>query len=291
MSIRSELQKGWQKLRSAFTNSGPTQTDLASATLDQMSKPQDEVEITERALKIRHFKQEVYEQLAATTILAKLPEFLRETRIAIDVGGNVGHIAYFLSQHAETVYSFEAVGTVYERLREVRNLAPNIVTENCAIADFCGEADLFVDHNRLSNSGLHNVGDVDVSFKPRTEFKSTKTRVKSIDSLGLSGVGFIKIDVEGSELDVLRGAQETVSTDRPDLLVEIFEPFCKYPAAEIFEFLEQFGYQCYHYNSETQNLMHCANLEQSLRAVAELHHLHDGDFLFSCKPIPQMQAA
>ena len=294
MTIQSELRKGWQKLFAAF---GKTESDepSVSASAPPMeaahAAPQEEVEISERALKIRHFKHEVYERLAETTILAKLPEFLDDSKIAIDVGGNVGHIAYFLSQHSEKVYSFEAVSKVYERLQKVTKLAPNIVVENCAISDFCGEADLFVDHNRLSNSGLHNVGDVDVSFKPKTEFKTTKTRVKSIDSLGLSGVGFIKIDVEGSELDVLKGAQNTIVTEQPDLLVEIFEPFCKYPAKEIFAYLDQFGYECYYYNNETHNLVQSADLAHSLRAVAEEHHLHDGDFLFSCKPIQVQKAA
>ncbi|MDF5751063.1 FkbM family methyltransferase [Spongiactinospora sp. TRM90649] len=42
-----------------------------------------------------------------------------------------------------------------------------------------------------------------------------------LDDLGLTGVRFMKIDVEGHEAAVLRGARETVARDRPMLLVEL----------------------------------------------------------------------
>ena len=229
-------------------------------------------EITARALKIRTFKMEVYERLASTTILSKLTPLLAESRVAIDVGGNVGHIAYFLSQHVEQVYTFEAVDAVFEQLKKVTELAPNVIPQKCAISDFCGEADFFVDHNRLSNSGLHNVGEVEVSFKPKTEFKTKKSTVKSIDSLGIEDVGFIKIDVEGSELDVLKGAVNTIAKYHP-------------------EFCQSHGYVCYYFDSQTSGLQKIDTIEACLDAVATKHHLHDGDFLFTRKQLAMQAAA
>lgn len=299
MTIKSELQKAITRVSRLFSTEQETPPRPLSNPKSTDSKPvpatatrrEGNAEVTERALKIRTFKTDVYERLASTTILSKLEPLLKNTQVAIDVGGNVGHIAYFLSKHAKQVYTFEAVGVVFEQLEKLPALAPNVIPEKCAISDFVGEAEFFVDHNRLSNSGLHNVGAVDVPFKPKTEFKTTKTKVKSIDSMGHRSVGFVKIDVEGSELDVLKGAENTIQESHPDFLVEIFEPFCKYPAEEIFEFLFARGYQCFYYDKETSELAPVADTAAGVDAVKHKHELHDGDFLFTCKEIASFAKA
>lgn len=47
--------------------------------------------------------------------------------------------------------------------------------------------------------------------------------VCALDELNLPTIGFIKIDVEGFELDVLKGARKTIEKDKPNLLIEIEE--------------------------------------------------------------------
>jgi FkbM family methyltransferase len=44
--------------------------------------------------------------------------------------------------------------------------------------------------------------------------------MQTLDSLGLVDVGFLKIDVEGHELAVLRGANETIAKNRPVVFME-----------------------------------------------------------------------
>ncbi len=65
--------------------------------------------------------------------------------------------------------------------------------------------------------------------------------------LGLTKVDFVKLDVEGAELDVLKGARELLrTTPRPVLLVEVYDIRTQpwgYKAREIVEFLNQKGYQ------------------------------------------------
>lgn len=243
--------------------------------------------ISERALNIRHFKQEVYERLSKNTILSQLPRILSKEENAIDIGGNVGHIAYFLSHHCRRVYTYEAVGVVFDRLKEVTKMADNIIATKMAMGDYCGEADFFVDHERLSNSGLHDVSAVPTSFKPTNEFKTVRTRVATVDSLEIEKPGFIKIDVEGSELDVLRGAELTIAEHHPDFLVEIYEPFSKYPVADVFAHMFDRGYRCYYYdkNLEGEPLVAVEDSAAGVNAVRDKHDAHDGDFLFTQKRI------
>jgi hypothetical protein len=56
-------------------------------------------------------------------------------------------------------------------------------------------------------------------------------------------VSFVKIDVEGHELDVLRGAERTMREQRPNLLIEINNDLGDRPVEEVFELIVSFGYR------------------------------------------------
>ncbi len=47
--------------------------------------------------------------------------------------------------------------------------------------------------------------------------------IRTLDSLGIQHAGFIKIDVEGCELEVLKGSVDTILRCKPVVMVEVFE--------------------------------------------------------------------
>ena len=65
---------------------------------------------------------------------------------------------------------------------------------------------------------------------------------KPLDYYGLEDVGFLKIDVEGHELAVLRGATETISRSYPSILVEAEDRHRPGTVADVCEYLSLFGY-------------------------------------------------
>jgi hypothetical protein len=77
----------------------------------------------------------------------------------------------------------------------------------------------------------------------------TRVPVRTLDAFiegeGITNVDFIKMDIEGGELDALRGAERTLSTLRPRLLFEAYElntaPY-GYRVFEILDHLERRGY-------------------------------------------------
>lgn len=71
--------------------------------------------------------------------------------------------------------------------------------------------------------------------------KKINCDLKKLDDYQLSPY-FIKIDVQGLELQVLEGAAKTLEEHRPILLIESI-------SEEIMDFLQQYGYQCYAYDS------------------------------------------
>ncbi len=76
--------------------------------------------------------------------------------------------------------------------------------------------------------------------------RTVEVPVRTLDRLGLERVAFLKIDVEGHELAVLRGGTATLSRDRPVLLVEIEERHHPGGSTRVFDFLRQLGYRCHY---------------------------------------------
>jgi hypothetical protein len=72
--------------------------------------------------------------------------------------------------------------------------------------------------------------------------------VRQLDSLGLPQVDALKIDVEGAELNVLRGAEKTINRDHPGILIEFSEDNTRqfgYEPGAIKDWLEARGYNTF----------------------------------------------
>ena len=76
------------------------------------------------------------------------------------------------------------------------------------------------------------------------------------DILANNNIGFIKIDVEGHEENVLNGAIEIIKRNKPVLLVEIEEKHSKKNVQESLNFINSLGYKSYYlsgFNLESTN--------------------------------------
>ena len=75
---------------------------------------------------------------------------------------------------------------------------------------------------------------------------------KKLDDLNLSNIGYIKIDVEGHELQTLLGLENTIRTNMPNIMIEIHDSSAtKYI---VFDFIERMGYKKYY------KLTHCDHI-------------------------------
>jgi FkbM family methyltransferase len=74
------------------------------------------------------------------------------------------------------------------------------------------------DGNRPVSGNIDNV----VGNRPIPTSGITTIHVQSIDNLQLEKVSFIKMDVEGAEMDALRGARKTIVRDKPKLAICIY---------------------------------------------------------------------
>ncbi len=154
-------------------------------------------------------------------VQALLAEHVRAGMTVYDIGA---HIGFFSLQCAQLVgprghvYAFEPRVENAERLRAnaKANGATNIDVRPLAVSDASGEA-AFVTHESSLEGCLAQDGAA----------SSVSVRTESIDALvrdGMPPPDFIKIDVEGAEDRVIRGAARTIARHRPVMLIEIHTP-------------------------------------------------------------------
>jgi FkbM family methyltransferase len=149
--------------------------------------------------------------------LAMLRELVPAGCTAIDVGANRGYYSWALAKIAATVEAFEPnpVLAGFARSKLGRRARLNEV----ALSDHVGVATLYVPR-RASGSSLHIIGNLGNVYAHDSVDK-IQVRLATLDSYGFENVRFLKIDVEGSEMEVLAGARETIRIHRPKMLIEL----------------------------------------------------------------------
>ncbi len=159
-------------------------------------------------------------------------------RAAIDIGANKGVWTLYLARHCRHVYAFEANPKVYRWLTRYVRLS-NVTASALALSDAEGKAVLRVPKYTRGYSNQH------ASLSPENvseNFGAVEVETKPLDALRLDDVGFIKIDVEGHELAVLRGARETLKRSKPTLVVEMEERHTKRRIEDLIAEVETYGY-------------------------------------------------
>src|SRR5947209_15621423 len=167
--------------------------------------------------------------------LRDLAAFVPPDRPAVDVGAWWGPWTYWLSRHVPLVYAFEPQPEPASFLRRVSGSRVRVI--EAALADASGEAELVVPDSAVGQDALAHLRRVsgEVGAVVRVD-------LKRLDDYELSDAGFIKIDVEGHELAVLRGAAQTLARCAPVIFVEIEQRHSQVPMAETFDYLAQAGY-------------------------------------------------
>ncbi|MEM7162579.1 MAG: FkbM family methyltransferase [Bacteroidota bacterium] len=149
----------------------------------------------------------------------------------LDIGANTGLYSLIAASKSASckVIAFEPNPINTERLKKNIHLnsLKNIEIEKYALGEDDGEIDFFVPKdNEISDTSSAVKEFSELTYGGRKEWKPIKIEQLSIDSYierkKLEKVSFIKIDVEGYELFVLKGAQHTIRTYQPNLLVEVF---------------------------------------------------------------------
>lgn len=149
--------------------------------------------------------------------VALFRQVVRPGSVVLDVGANIGaHTLFFAGAVGPegSVFAFEPQRIVFQTL--CANMALNSVLNVHCYAAAVGERPGAIVVPQLVPWQENNFGGLSLEGQGGGE----AVEVKTIDGMGLPNCHLIKIDVEGMEIDVLRGATETIAAHRPVLFVE-----------------------------------------------------------------------
>jgi FkbM family methyltransferase len=188
-----------------------------------------------------YFRQRVKEEAeGGEPELWLLPELVRPGSTAIDVGANEGFFAYALWEAGAKVVAFEANPDMARLCQE--RLGSRITVHALAVSNMCGKASF---HIPISNEGetLHLAGNLKNSHTQFDKQNVLEVSTATLDSFAFDDASFIKIDVEGSELEVLEGARHTIAQCRPALVLELLSGTFEDPLGVTTQISSQYGYR------------------------------------------------
>lgn len=165
------------------------------------------------------------------------------TMISIDAGAYTGGFASVLADASLRCEAFEANPDNWPILEESLS-GKNVRVHRCALSDVDGQVTLripLIDGTQVAPLS---------TVAPQNTLGGARVRTVTVPSCRLDGldlppVGFMKIDVEGHELAVLRGARTLLERDMPNLLVEAEDRHRPRAVTDLVAELTDLGYIAY----------------------------------------------
>ena len=140
-----------------------------------------------------------------------------DTSRFVDVGANIGNHCNFFARYGSTGWAFEPSSVNFNLLQEN---APGFNCYKAALSDQEGAVELATFASCMGNSHVVEVfGQVQEHWGEGMQTETVLLR--TLDSYNLEQPTLIKLDVEGSELAVLRGAKKTLAAFKPTLWIEM----------------------------------------------------------------------
>jgi len=144
-----------------------------------------------------------------------------KVNIAIDVGSSIGIWTKEMSRRARKVIAFEANPAVAAFARTVAPSNAEVI--NVALSSCAGHVTLRVPTN-AKNEPITDLATIESrNSLPHENILTVDVAAQRLDDYEFPECGFIKIDVEGHEGEVIDGGMELIKRNRPVLMIELAE--------------------------------------------------------------------
>lgn len=182
--------------------------------------------------------------------------------IIVDIGANIGWYSLNLAKSINNIqiHAFEPIPRTFDYL--TRNLAlnniVNVNAHNLGISEEAKELTFYYDSEDAGSTSINNL-------LGKENIQQVKGQVITLDhfiSYEKTAVDFIKCDVEGAELLVLKGSEETLKTHKPIVFAEMLRKWAlkfNYHPNQIIEFMNKLGYHCFIMKNGSLEAFHVMN--------------------------------
>ena len=150
-------------------------------------------------------------------LLQMVDRYVSAGDVVWDVGANVGLCGFAAAHRASQVLLIEPDPWLARLLERSAKSYSNVSVVRAGVADYCGTGILHIAARARASNFIQGKGSTQTGGERRTE----EVRVVTLDSLAPPLPDVLKIDVEGAEPAVLRGATRILGERRPKLICEV----------------------------------------------------------------------
>ena len=158
-----------------------------------------------------------------------------EGRTAIDIGASHGQWSLFLAKQFDHVVAFEPHPQTWLNLSQ--KVPGNVRVLPYAIWSHSTCVPLVT----YPDSRVNRITEHELQYAIGEGTWTQSVEARPLDLFDIDCVDFIKIDAEGAEVQVLQGAQETITRDMPMLIIELHSQAAR---ATCHDMLDGWGYNC-----------------------------------------------
>jgi FkbM family methyltransferase len=219
-----------------------------------------------------------------------IPYFLNSNAIFFDIGSNIGSYILVANKYIpqNQIYGFEPIPELNERLSVLFSEAK---IHSLALSNIKIKTQFKIP--KINHTHFLTRGTLNTNFVEENEqgFRIIDVQTNTLDNFcieqNIQHIELVKIDVEGHEYEVIKGALKTFKTFKPTLIIEIEQRHHKEDIANIINSIKELGYTCCYFDhtnySITELKVDPKSLQDKLNYGKNKNYIHNFIFISNDK--------